>query len=142
MTSALESVGSRKQRFNKVAIDISALVGAGGGYLGSVDANNRVTNGGSYGLFAPFGFQTTYKYVGGMVYPLDLGAYMSNASGTDKVRLADSIRGGALFMVRFSASIPIVLTASADYRPAVGTTTRQVRASGNLALELPLFLIH
>lgn len=144
--AALENESSREARYKNLAFDVGALAGANIGYgwqqwdSGQSDRNNGLV----YGIFAPFGVMGTYKCFGGMLYPVDLGGYLSGTAGdTPAVREQSALHAGLAFYVRPWAHIPLVFGAAGDYKPRFAADdSKQTRVFGFAALELPLYIIH
>lgn len=135
---ALEDVVSRERRYYQTAVDIGALVGAGGGYMRR-DAENL----GMYALYAPFGIQVTSDWFGALAYPVDIGAYlMATGSDPKPPEASEALRAGAALFIRPCPSIPIVFGAGGDFHPKLQDAPPAWRVTGFLGLELPLYMIH
>lgn len=147
LQSALENASSRKQRYDQWAFDITALAGMRAGKIKQEWANNLTGNNSrddGYGLFVPFGIQIANNRFGTMIYPVDLGAYVSgsNADKTPDVRVQSALHSGVALYFRFSDRYPVVLGGSADYKPRFGNDdSAETRFSVFVALELPMYLI-
>lgn len=144
----LEDASSRERRYNdrELTADIAALVGFNvGRQFSSIHANELSTtsNAELYGVFAPFGLQLAYQSIGFLLYPVDLGAYLSSPSGDggSSPRWQDALRAGATLYIRPSAGIPVVVGGGVDYRPRFEGREER-RWLFTLGLELPLFLLH
>lgn len=146
--ATLESQSSRKIRYEQGwTVDVAALVGL---RLGNVwldwdkSSANNDSDGFGYGIYAPFGVQFAYGRFGSMIYPIDLGGYISgsNADKTAEIRTQSALHGGAAIYWRPSAKMPIVVGGSYDYKPRFGDDdSSEHRVGGFMALELPLFII-
>lgn len=144
--ATLEEEASREQRYGALSVDIAALVAVrGGGQFSSqrktaeLDAKN--TSAAFGGLFVPVGFQLTYKGIGGLVYPVDVGTYLlATSEKDDKPRWPDAVRLGASVYGRPWSSVPVVFGAGSDFRPAFEDRT-ETRVFGFAALELPLYML-
>lgn len=150
--STLEHQASRKTRYGQDwTVDIAALVGARYGSVqqewDKASTNENSTDDG-YGIYAPFGIQFAgfpcLSWLGVMVYPIDLGAYISgsNSDESPEIRVQSALHGGAAIYLRPSKKMPFVFGISGDYKPRFGNDdSEEKRVSGFLALELPLFII-
>lgn len=95
-----------------------------------------------YGLYAPFGLQIAWRDVGLLVYPVDLGAYMTADLGRESPPVwGGALRAGAAVFWRPSGRVPLVLGVAYDHRPEI-VGAPENRFFGTVGLELPLFLIH
>lgn len=149
--SELEDVTRREMRYksNTWSIDVAALVGTLYGDLTVRDFSPQTadkTQGADlFGLYAPMGVQFGYRGFGLLVYPLDLGAYLTGKTdssvSSENIQWGDAVRFGLSGYYRFSASVPIVLGFGVDHRSSIDDIS-QNRLFGFVALELPLFLIH
>jgi hypothetical protein len=142
----LEDLSSRRRRWESFTVDVGALLGAG---TGAIWATNRVEGAAApgrtyvYGLYAPFGIQLAKKCIGGLVYPVDLGAYLiGDGSNKREVDWRDSLRVGAAFYGRPFPTLPLDLVAAGDYHPRFDDNFADVRFMGSLVLELPLYLVY
>jgi len=147
----LEAESSRELRFySNWTGDIAALLGAQGGWIHNMGNEN---DGPGYGLFVPFGVQIggflnghigsfDFHKVGLLIYPIDLGGYVSKTNGDDgKTRVQNALRSGVSLYYRFSASVPVVFGAAVDYLPPWEKQSGSVRTMGFIGLELPIFTV-
>jgi hypothetical protein len=145
--SALVSKSSRRSRFNRFAIDVSALLGARIGRqvdrTASAAVGDKKWNDSGFvgGIYAPIGVQVTSGHSGLLVYPVDLGAYLVAKPDDTSSKAWEAVRPGAALLLRMSPRYPVDLALSADYRPHIGDQTPQWRFGVSLTLELALFLI-
>jgi hypothetical protein len=143
----LQDTASRRNRWGRFSVDVGALLGAGGGYIWgwTTEASQTDGQGAAYGLFAPFGLQLAWPWVGFLVYPVDLGAYLvgrDDPNANTSRRWPDSLRAGATVFLRPWADVPIDFGVAADFHPPFDSSPTELRAFGVLALELPLYAIH
>lgn len=109
-----------------------AFVGIRGGYQWL-----RGTDGSAlYGLYAPLGVLVAREHCGVLLYPVDVGSYLT-ATDAESIDYRDAIRGGAAVVIRTKSAIALGL--GGDYRPRIGAYTEEWRLFGYLGLELPLF---
>jgi hypothetical protein len=142
-SSGLETVGSRRQRFDEMAIDVGALFAARAGYDSTLAQSGTTTSSALYGLFAPVGVQFAYKHLGLLAYPIDVGSYLTvTKNESDAPQWRDSLRFGGALYFRPSSQVPVVFGGGADVRPTIGDRVGSWRVFGVLALELPLYLIY
>jgi hypothetical protein len=147
--ASLEDINSREKRWDsRFTIDVAALVGARGGAWQQTASLGSHDPGGLYGMFAPFGAQLAWKeflwlFHGGLlVYPLDLGTYLTGQSKTDTpVKWSDAVRLGTAVYARPSDKIPIVFGAGADFQPEIERPAN-ARAYAFIGLELPLMVMY
>ena len=149
LASTLENAASRGQRYGKgLTIDLTALVGA---RIGEVEqkwnsiSTPNISRDTGYGLFAPFGVQFANSHYGMMLYPVDLGAYVSgsNADESSDIKVQSALHAGLALYFWRGKDVPVVVGASVDYKPRFGSDdSRETRYSAFIALELPLFIIH
>lgn len=145
----LEDIASRKMRYENWSVDVTALAGVTYGSLRVYDldpgAEDSIQRTRLYGLFAPIGIQASFKMFGVLIYPVDLGSYLTGKSdssvSSDNASWRDSLRFGSAIYWRASGSVPIVIGAAVDYRPTMDQIN-QLRYLGFVAIELPLFLIY
>jgi hypothetical protein len=142
----LQDAAARRNRWGQFSVDVGALLGAGGGGIwGWATGATQADRQGAYGLFAPFGLQFAWPYVGVLLYPVDLGAYLvgrDDPKANTSRRWPDSLRAGATAFVRPWADVPIDFGVAADYHPPFESSPTELRVFGVLALELPLYAIH
>jgi hypothetical protein len=140
----LQSLSSRAERFDSLTVDLAALVALEGGYhLYQPSPGGPTTPGAGYiyGLYAPFGVQVAWKELGGLIYPVDVGAYLTANQGGQPPKPASALRLGAALYWRIVADIPIVAGVAYDYRPAF-EDFQEHRVFAHVSIELPLFIIH
>jgi hypothetical protein len=143
LTSNLENISSRNTRFNSgLTCDVACLLGVREGYE---DSNNPFPQKGDVqtnlvGLYAPLGFQFGYQHLGFMLYPVDLGTYITSSGQTNNNQVSDAIRLGFALYGR-AQGIPIDLGAGVDARPSMDGTNPIYRGFAFVSLELPLFMI-
>lgn len=152
-SAALEEASSRERRFDGLwTFDVAALFGlqGGAGYVREgTFGTNHVTNSTLAGLAAPVGVQVGIGHLGVLVYPLDLGSYLTaplSTGGADeakagKVAWQSALRFGAAAYWRIWADVPVILGVAADVSPRIEKNV-EFRWYATLALELPLFVIH
>jgi len=151
-SAALEDASSRERRFHGAwTFDVAALFGlkGGAGYVRQVAlGTNHVTNSTLVGLAAPLGVQVGRGHFGLLVYPLDLGSYLTapvSTGGADQPKAGEvawqsALRFGVATYWRIWADVPVILGAAADVSPRIEENV-ELRWYGTLALELPLFVI-
>lgn len=144
--AALQEVTSRAERYDVFTVDLAALVSVrGGAQWNEKPLPDRVgaalPSEAIFGLFAPVGVQFAWRWLGGLLYPLDLGSSLLARSGGEPPKAASAVRIGVSLYARPWNDVPIVFGAGYDYRPAFETYADQ-RVFGFAALELPLFIIH
>jgi hypothetical protein len=144
----LEDASSRERRYQEPpwTVDVTALVGVNGGHQYSrVEANGETTSSDTelYGVLAPFGVQVANGRFGILLYPLDLGAYLTSPSSDEGTspKWPDALRAGAAAYWRIDKGIPVIVGGGADYRPRFGGR-EEFRWYVTAGLELPLYLIH
>lgn len=93
------------------------------------------------GLFAPFGLQVAWRWIGLLISPVDLGSYLVAQESGAPPKAAAAIRLGLTAYARPSRTVPIVVGVGYDYRPPFETWAMH-RLSIFAALELPLFTLH
>lgn len=145
-SATLEDEQSREQRWKGWAVDVTALVGARAGYqwLEHFDASGPATwhDGLVFGLYAPFGVQFAKKGFGLLVYPVDLGTYLTaTSSEAPSPAWTDALRLGATVYGRPWSDIPLVFGGGGDVRPKLENRA-DYRLFVHASLELPLFTIH
>lgn len=160
LEGALTDAGSRRRRYaDDITVDVAALAGVFPGYsrARSFDAATHHVSGATeavaLGFYAPVGLEVAHRCVGGLFYPLDVGAYLNGRvttreSGTESgkagevaPRWPDALRFGAAFVIRPSGDVPLVFGAAADYRPRYDDHD-ELRVLAYVALELALFALY
>lgn len=145
--ATLEHQSSRKERNDQFSIDVAALAGfrAGNVWLNwDKSSTNDDSNGFGLGIYAPFGVQLAKKTLGLLIYPVDLGAYLSGslADETAEIRVQSAIHTGIALYCRPWKKTPVVFGGSYDYKPRFADDdSSEHRVGGFMALELPLFII-
>jgi hypothetical protein len=143
LTSNLESISSRNSRFNNpFTCDITCLLGVREGYE---DPQNPFPQKGDkdinlVGLYAPLGIQFGIHNLGLMLYPIDLGTYLTSSGQTNNNQVSDAIRLGATAYLRLQ-SIPLDFGIGGDARPSMDGVNPIYRLFGFASLELPLFAL-
>ncbi len=140
--STLEDEGGRERRYADTVIDVAALVGGRGGFehTRTHGASPETSDGGLYGLFAPFGLQVAKGKWGLLFYPVDLGTYLVATPGAGGPRWPDALRVGLAGYLRLWRETPVVFGLGGDYRPRLDDR-EESRVFLTAALELPLFTI-
>lgn len=150
--AALVNETSRERRYDQWTLDVAALPGLRVSYVSyrrdedKFDENNNTetSSGLGYGIFAPLGVQVARGWLGMLIYPVDLGGYLSGslADESPEIRLQSALHSGLAVYLRVSSRTPIVLGTSADYKPQFDNEdSEEYRASIFIALELPLYII-
>lgn len=142
--ASLEDASSRQRRFDDFTVDVAALFGARCGFQYSqVRGPTPDGRGWLYGLSVPVGVQLAWPHFGVLLYPVDVGTYLTAApdATSSGPRWPDALRFGLATYFRLSASVPLVFGLGADVRPRFDDRV-DTRAYAAIALELPLFIIH
>jgi hypothetical protein len=153
----IENISSRQSRFNDFTIDATGLLAVryGNEYVAGTYSNNLA------GLYAPVGLQLAFHIhsikmlfvdskpwistpdvpLGLLIYPIDVGAYLSN-SDSSGTQVSDAIRLGGAIYFRLWNDVPLDLGVGADIKPATPSSSEDERIFAHLSMELPLFIFY
>jgi hypothetical protein len=139
---ALEERGSRRLRYTEWSVDLGGIFAGRGGHRWIRDSAVPEHSDGAFGgLYVPFGVQIAKRWGGLILYPLDLGTYLTAADKQNAPpQWSDAVRGGIGLEVRLSSRFPVVFGMAADYRPRF-ESREETRLFGYVGIEVPLFLI-
>jgi hypothetical protein len=136
LVADLEDVSSRQQRYHDFSIDVAAIVGGNYGKQDGVGDQLTVS-----GVFAPVGFQIAWGWLGVLIYPVDIGGYLTSTQD-QTFKVSQAIRPGGALYLRPWSTIPIIAGEAFDYQPGSINSSANSRAETFLSLELPLIAIH
>ena len=145
LSANLESISSREKRYNNdLTLDVTCLLGVREGYE---DPQNPYPKGNGVdgdtnlvGLYAPLGLQIAHNFFGLLLYPVDLGTYITTSSENSNNRVSDAIRLGFSFYGRINA-FPVDIGFGGDAKPSMDGANPIYRGFGFVSLELPLFML-
>ena len=146
--SNLEDLGSRERRYPgpRWTVDVAALVGFTAGKLHVreiAETGDTVRDTSAlYGIYAPVGLQFASGVLGFLVYPVDVGSYLTSSDSKEETSpdWRSAFRAGGAFYLRFWPDIPVVLGGGWDYRFKFAGRD-EWRLFGAVSLELPLFTL-
>lgn len=135
--SNLEDASMRITRFDHSGtIDVTCLAGVLGGVEGDPYGNSQ----GLVGLYAPLGLQFGFSELGIMVYPVDLGTYLTSSNQQTSANVNDAVRLGISVYHRWK-QLPIDLGIAGDYKPVINDSVPIYRGFAFVSLELPFFML-
>ncbi|HVZ81319.1 MAG TPA: hypothetical protein VHE12_11080 [bacterium] len=137
LSANLEDIASRRERFKETTVDVTALAGVCGGYEKRfLERDEQAV----FGLYAPLGIQVGFDDFGLMIYPVDIGTYLTTSDSSDNPSVNDAVKIGLAGYHR-EKDIPVDIGAGIDYKPEFNGASDEVRVFAFTSLELPLFML-